>query len=344
MGAVSFTLFKKGFFILFMLTILFSCLKDSTVEPVLRQPESCYDSSTEIAPPADLRDLIYGGTSLGPTYQLKGTHYTRKLVFNPMNTNEMVYVKMDLSLPSDEGRLWYYNFCTKESRLLSEQVNPLYLDWGANGMVVFNTTDDQLMKIIPEIDAAPSLFANEPWFKVGKWSPDGNFLYISGADGYKIYDFNGEFLVHWDGALPFRMIDWLDEEDILVYSNSTNRYQVLDWEINSRKDISDLESDYYYRGAYDQDQNRLFSIEVSDESPSGIFELDFENHKKTLIKELGEYYSFDFIDYSSDTDQILGHLWDDEWKDSAAHEYYRNSHILLLNGNGTNPREVILPH
>lgn len=323
-----------------------SCRKDSTPNDsptTVGQGKYCYYESSHFAPEPILKEVWNYEAMMGPFDTPLGAFYVSRITFNPENANQIIYVKKDSGVVTGTSQIWFYDFCKKDSRKISDDY--LYsLNWGIGDKIVYSSSNSQVYMMNSFGEELQQITSSVEAQNAGKFSPDGNLLYITGNDGVKIFDKDGNQLMIYEGLQPYKIIDWFDNERLLVINYETDLCQSLDWEngelINLRPEPQCLECIH----VYNSQSKIIYFIEQRGGKTIGLYTFNLVNGHTVFLKELNTSYMFGTGDYSIESKKIIFNLNEVSWKDSIANERYVRQSLIILEENGTNPRIIDLPH
>jgi hypothetical protein len=153
-------------------------------------------------------------------------------VFNPNNTNEIIYLRTDYENGSfSKQELWKYNFCSDETSYITDLA--LYgIDWSSKDWIIYTGYDQNLYKIKSNGDSLTQLTNNGEFNSWAKWNDSGNqYLYRQeGISGLLIADERGEILDTLDGLL---VSQWSWDNDRVFFTGGTfdNRSRFGEYDI-----------------------------------------------------------------------------------------------------------------
>jgi hypothetical protein len=255
---------------------------------------------------------------------------------NPNNDYEFCYVKKSNKTGSID--LYKYNFCTDKATLITKNVNAGY-DWGVKDWVLFVQGND-LWKIKSNGDSL---------FRIGDsvspyvaWSPSAFKCF----NGSKIFDEKGNVLHEY--TLPYKSSYLWESDSTFLYSiaKGINKgFEILRYNIATKVSksvynqidndggtiISYNHKDFnLYLYVYQNNQEKYVKINTKTWQSTLINAYD---KSKTILKLINSPLKDRFIGMMSLKDTMTG---------KPCSINYRE-HIILLNSDGTNERQVLLP-
>lgn len=322
------------------------CRKDPKLSdlPINDQEIYCYDESSHLANDDPILKEVGNFDVLeGPYGTLLGPIYTSYVKFNPENAEQIIYVKRDSGAIPGAEEIWFYDFCSKESRMISD--DHLYsLSWGAGDRILYSGTDFQVHMMNSWGEELQQVTSSSEPQSAGQFSPDGNFFYTTGIDGLKIFDKTGNQIKMYEGLRPFIAQDWIDNEHLIVIDYDTQLYQSLKWDNGELITLHSEPQCLMCIQAYNREANSMYIIEQRGEEVYGLYSFDIAKDQRTFLKALHISYMLSTGDYSHESKKMIFNLNEVWWKDSVANEVYIRRSMLMMNENATNPRIVDLPH
>lgn len=335
----------KPFMVIAILICLVGCRKDPTlIDLSVNEQESfCYEESSHLAPEPILKELYLGEVLGGPYYTLLGPYFIYSVQFNPENANQIIYVKQDSGAVTNQKSVWFYDFCTQESRQLVEHCYN-GLNWGIGDKILYTGSNQEVFMMNSWGEEVQQITSSEVIQKSGTFSPKGKDFFTSGNDGLRIFDETGNQIIFHEGYPPFKAVDWIDNEHLLVMNNSTSIYQSFNIHSGEQINLHAQPLCYYCVDTYARISHTVYFIEHRHDKTKGLYSFNIAKDQVTYLKELSSSYMFRSVDYNNDAKKLMLTLLESSWKDSVAQEIYIRSSAIILNDNATNPRVIDLPY
>ncbi|MFT5821619.1 MAG: hypothetical protein ACI8ZM_002873 [Crocinitomix sp.] len=332
---------------LIVIVILLSfvrCRKDPKLNglPINDLGTYCFDESSHLAQEPILKELYLGLVIGGPYYTILGPSFVYSLKFNPENANQIIYVKSDSGATPLYKTIWFYDFCTKESRQIAAQ-SYNDLSWGSGDKILYTGLSHEVYMMNSWGEDVQQITSSETYQHIGKFSPNGNFFFTTGSDGLRVFDINGNEIIFHEGYPPFKEIDWIDNDHLLVMNNSTSIYQSFNIYTGDRINLHTQALCHYCNDTYVRSSHIVYFIDHRYDKTKGLYSFDLAKDQLTYLKELSSSYMYRSIDYNNDAKKLIFTLHEYSWKDSVKQEIYLRNSAIMLNENGTNPRILELP-
>ncbi len=153
------------------------------------------------------------------SYERPGRYEYYEGCFNPLNNNQIAFVRVDkITLPF-KLELCTFDFCTGELKVLTDKCRGLP-SWGAKNRIAFWGPGSQIWMIKPDGDSLTQLTNNGLKHTYSKWNPEGNLLMywegnpnpylntvISNLEGERIDTVEniGSSVFDWDGKSYYKI-------------------------------------------------------------------------------------------------------------------------------------------
>ncbi len=332
----------KPYLIFLIIVFIAGCRKDPQLSiPIVNEDIYCFEQSSHLAPEPVLEELMIGEVTGGPYYTNLSPYYIYSIQFNPEKANQIAYIKQDTGVIANKRSIWFYDFCTKESRLL---VEGCYndLSWGNGDNILYigpsyEVYSTNLQGISKQITTAGT--HQTP----GKYSPNGNLLFTIGSDGLRIFDKTAELLIFHEGYPNFRAIDWIDNDHLIIMNNTTSIYQSFNIHNSERVNLHTQPKCHYCRDTYVRESSTIYYIQHSLSETKGLYSFNIAKDEERYLKELSSSYELHSIDYNTDAKKLIFTLIEFSMKDPGGQNIYIRFNGLILNENATNPRIIDLP-
>jgi len=239
--------------------------------------------------------------------------------------------------PSVATGLYKFNFCTGAKTLITTDIGSDF-DWGPNGWIVFSNSSLQLYKIKDNGDSLTKLSKLGGSNFDSKWSPDGSRLfYINNT--IRIMDKNGnnEIIIP---ANPFKAIDWIDNNTLLVFKGGINKFCKFNISENAISNpICSYTTTYTDPKIFDRKNNLCYqSLNNGPGAKDYFIKYDFNNNSLDTMQTQFDSYFYGTGDYNPATNKTIIQLIRQEWKDSIKAEINYFMEPLIINPNGTKER------
>lgn len=326
-----------GIVLLILIALFFACKKETPV--VITPTDPCAQNYELYSKP--YVNLFKGKYNKCPIasaetfYPDKYSYYT--IGSNPKNKYEICYLREE-----NESTLWYsdlykYNFCTNKTSLIAKQIQPSS-DWSSLDYILFvNPNDNKTYRVKSNGDSI-KLFSNIKTSSL-KWSPDGTKIIVNDA----ILDYNGNII----NKLPSSIVTYQWESDSTLFydlSSTKKDFEIYHYNLNTKVSKllhkETLEGVFIDFSHFSAQQLKLY---VYMQKKYGYDFIEF-NVKTSERKLLGNYTeSFSPVIVGSFENKLLAHyvMKDTLTPKSCAINY--RSHIALMNFDGTNERQVLIP-
>jgi len=292
-------------------------------------------------------DVIFNGScplSISTVFPEKYTYSYP--VFNPNNSNEIAYQRRDTELQHGwNDELWVFNFCTGESRFLTDKIG-YSPDWSVKDWIVFTGKDRQLWKIKSTGDSLLQLtnaggFNNHPsWNSEGdkiayrhSSSTLGNHFLLADELG-KTIDTISNFLVRsWDWEFEnISFVKEINNEDVLQYYNlKTGEFKILDVAPIMGTSDSMLLNTIILKGHKAVLWNQMKQIGYT----------KILNGKRVILKKGADNRLYMNISISNSNQEVLAERVDIERISICKKEERRN--LFLINVDSKEERKIDLP-
>ena len=329
---------KRFVYIVLVSFLLLSCKKEKgTIYPGnsgLGFQDVCYAANSTDQFIKTFKNIVTYSI-VGPTlYFPKGRYY--RPCFNPENINEIAYMLVSAS-PSVATGLYKFNFCTGAKTSITTDIGSDF-DWGPNGWIVFSNSSLQLYKIKDNGDSLTKLSKLGGSNFDSKWSPDGSRLfYINNT--IRIMDKNGnnEIIIP---ANPFKAIDWIDNNTLLVFKGGINKFCKFNISENAISNpICSYTTTYTDPKIFDRKNNLCYqSLNNGPGAKDYFIKYDFNNNSLDTMQTQFDSYFYGTGDYNPATNKTIIQLIRQEWKDSIKAEINYFMEPLIINPNGTKER------
>ena len=327
---------KNSIFVFFSLSIVifFACQKET---PVIKDPcDNAYD----------LRSMPYDFIYKGPVSSTCNTldicnlypdsfcyYYPR---VNPNNAYEICFIK-EKSGSGGKTSLYKFDFCSNKVTFIAK-IPSSDLDWSKKDWIVFTGGNGQIWKIKSNGDSLIQLTNNGSFYDA-KWSISATKLLIQGYDKMLITDENGNIFK----KIPFIMTkyDWFDENTIIYYRINDNMIDYFEYTISteaSKPLFSMNREDQRGEISIDRD-NRIVYVNQH----SGLYQYNLNTKKLSAVSEdYGNSYNLTRPQKMGTKILYWRFLVDTLTKGVPCCTNFR-SHIAIMNLDGTNERQVLLP-
>ncbi len=335
---------KSIFFIAasLLFCLLLSCKKE--ISTVIKDPcENIYD----------LRSKLYSTIFKGSLHNNNCNIVTPRTIFpdkysyydicvNPNNEYEICYLRADNSInqSSVNADMYKFDFCTGKSALIAKNVAQ-GIDWSAKDWIIFNQ-GKQLLKIKSNGDSLILLTQAGTLQSNAKWSPDGS-KYICN-NGSTIVDENGKQVQ----KTPFIAYSYTWKDNITILYNiqqsvSSSAFEIKSYNINTQDINTEYSEDKNGAGIIYKLNPKYADIFVRIDK-NGRWKIAKINTNTWLSTDLGTFeHSYNPISFTPIKDKAIYRL---VLRDTITgkpcnenHRYY----IAIMNLDGTNERQVILP-
>lgn len=320
-----------------LITIL-SCRKDYLIISNSGCPEQIDLLSRPYINP--YTGTLHTGSAIPPDLKYLDKYVYKYPCSNPNNDYEFCYLRREVGVQfEDDMDLYKFDFCTGNATLITKHV-AYGIDWGAKNWIIFTGINRELWKIKADGDSLTQLTFLSPYPNKAKWSKDGTkFIY----NGLKIADENGKFLFN----LPFQATScaWKNNEEIICMDEKAKQVDIYVQNIKtlSRNNLTSIACNG--GGGYIQsffNNNAYIWVENQDNSGTRKhYKYNIDTKDTTLIfsttqsldYNLGGSIGERFITQLSLTDTMTG---------TPILLNYR-SHLAIMNIDGTNKRQVMIP-
>lgn len=332
---------KSKVMFLLLGTLFLQCKKD-TPSP---NSDPCDLAYTKHSNPYN---YIYKGGLTEPCNLLSICHiYPDKYIysypsFNPSNPYEICYLRDTPSLLNPtSNQLFKYNFCTNSITLIANSVSG-YTSWSKKDWIVFTGKGGQLWKVKSNGDSLTQLTKKNP--NNAKWSPSGaKLLFFDSALGLTKMR-----IINEDGTdykiIPRGMsnYNWLDEQNIL-YSypkDSLHQYFLYNIENNTAQLLCSVSE----KGAHGEISFDSQCQDMYFDSQDGLYRYNLQSKELVLLAK--DYFpSYNLVSSSYMKSKILyNRILIDTLKNAGGpccFNFY--SHIAIMNTDGTDERQVLIP-
>lgn len=267
-------------------------------------------------------------------YPDKYSYYT--IGTNPKNKYEICYLREENDNPLWYRDLYKYNFCTNKTSLIVKQIQPAS-NWSSLDYILFiNPNDNKTYRVKSNGDSL-KIFSDKS--NSGLWSPNGTKIIANNA----ILDYNGNKIED----LPFSLTTYQWESDSTLFYDlgSTKKdFEIYHYNLNTK--VSKLLHKETLEGVFidfSHFSTQQFKLYVYMQKKYGYDFIEF-NVKTSERKLLGNYTeSFKPVIVGSFDNKLLAHyvMKDTLTPKSCAINY--RSHIAMMNFDGTNERQVLIP-
>jgi len=331
---------RLGFiFILCLIGVNFSCRKD----PIIQLPPICNDTILQL--PQNCLGGDYYQHSY--TYDIINRHFTQSTIngfvyipfekyqydmpiFNPNNSYEFVYGRLDTDVLGFNIELWIYSFCTGKSRYLTDGASH-NIDWSSKDWISYTGTNGLIYKIKSSGDSLTSLPPLGGINNAGRWNPSGTLIW----NDINVTDEQGEIVFIKDQMQP-AYLDWLNDSTILglglgfkLYSLNINSEEVVllnnNWTCASCYVIYNPDREVCYLNT----GSRI--IEYS---------LDGSNFVDTIMGFLPSN-SYHVGDYANG--KRIHTVSRQHWKDSLNDHLYQRLDLVIMDEDGSDIRMIDIP-
>ncbi len=319
--------------------VLGSCCKDKPI-PITNEPikDNCpemYDArSTPYINP-------YMGTLFTQSPIPPGHIYPDKYCYwypcmNPTNEFEFCYARRENGVQAnDDMDLYKYNFCSGKSTLITKHI-AYCTDWSVKDWIIFTGQNRDLWKVKSNGDSLMRLtFTGNSQTDV-VWNATGNLFIWNNT---KIADENGN-TKHTITNLG-TILGWADENNIFSMSQGANNVKKVNIRTNQVTDFIPTNGNVYYK--YLTNSNEFLGVEDSMYIYTKNIIYNVTNNKTTYMSSSYLPQSFPSNVYCKFGDKILLQqiLRDTLTGDPALLNF--RSHIAIMNADGTNERQILLP-
>lgn len=324
----------KNLFYLYIITLfsylLFSCKKETPA--ILTDPcDNVYE----------LRSKPYNGIykasvlcPIGAKFIYPENYSYYAVCTNPNNDYEFCFVRINND--TQVADFCKYNFCSDKTTVLLKNSNTSCA-WSVKDWLLFIKNENELWKMKSNGDN--SVRIGTTLLNFGGWSPDGSKL----INDSKILDENGNFI---SDLSSLQSSDLIWETDSTLFYSKENK---IDKKIDIyRYNIQNKTSKWLYSRANTSGHEMLaFSakepylyIKFYDDSAYLYMKLETKTGEAALIKTYSDYVPF-FTGILKDKFLVSLNVTDTLTKIPCS--INQRKHIALINLDGTNERQVLLP-
>jgi hypothetical protein len=336
---------KNGFFgiiVLLYLAFFFACKKET---PTIITPiDSCVQNYELYSKPYD--DLYKGAYVIScpaaPKRIYPDKFSYRSLGINPKNKHEICFLRQLNSTPSFRYYdLLKYDFCTNKTSLIVSNVKTVS-DWSIQDYFIFvSYEDDKVYRIKSNGDSLKQLANVEEFYKLTNWSPNGTKIVLNNNT---VIDASGNNLQ----KLPFIIATYTWESDSTLfycsYDDPKDDFKLLRYNFNTKKSqlfYAEPKNGTSHIHHFSAKDSKIYGFTQND-NKYNYFSIDTKTLKKIL---LGSYYVNNLSLYikGSFDNQLLATF---DMRDTIPAQicaFKHRSHIALMNLDGTNERQVLIP-
>ena len=229
------------------------------------------------------------GSLISPPFIPRDRYDYRSPIFNPSNPYEVAYIRRDHDKPRNENdELFVFNFETGIARFV---INNHFSDlaWNSDGWLYYTGMDGNLWKIKSTGDRN-TLHLPFGYLQYNrKWSPSGEkFACNDVAGDLQLRSIDGDTLKQT--TFKYRLLDWLNEEEVLVGLAPLGGMAVFNWETEELRYIFEGGS-FLDLSYFDRSTGRAFSDRRGAEN-RGFVQFDLVNQLVDTIAPSYESYFF----------------------------------------------------
>ncbi len=294
-----------------------------------------------------LYENVYHGEVIKSSCGVDGVEYPESFLYlqpasNPKNSNSFCFIKVN-SKGLRQHKLCIFDFCTNQTNVLP--TNIFYTpDWSIKDWIVFTGTDLQLWKIKSNGDSLIRLTNTGDYNNHAKWNNSGTELLFfdatKGTGTLSIVDETGKTIKTIKQSA--NSWDWYDDNTIIFFENVAFVGDTLNLcKYDLKKDAKSLvlAIPNEIEGTLSVTDNFVYFNTTKD----GLRKLDIKTNKVTDIQESYHRRSDGSAFYNSTPSKIIyQRVLKDTIKEQPCKYNYR-SHIAIMNLDGTNERQVLLP-
>lgn len=316
---------------------VFSCCKNKKINIESKENDcpQMYDARSEpyINP---YFGTLETGTTIPPNHIYPEKYCYWYPCINPNNEFEFCYLRRENGIQSsDDMDLYKYNFCSGKSTLVTKHV-AYGIDWSVKDWIIFTGQNKDLWKIKSNGDSLTQLTFLGAFQNDAHWNTTGTMFIWNNS---KVADQFGN--VKYTLPNMGQVIGWYDEFNILNTFQGANNVSITNVSNSNSSYFANIVGNGYIN--YNKRKNEFLGAIDS-----------ATQFKKSLIYNLStntvKYLSFNFnppsfltnIYFQMESKLLIQQVLRDTMTGTPSLLNYR-SHIAIMDNDGTNERQVILP-
>lgn len=323
--------------LLIAIAVFFACKKETPV--IITPTDPCAQNYELYSKPYE--NLFKGEYTIGCIVTPKSFYPDKfryfSLGINPNEKYEFCYLRRD---DTDKIDLLRYNFCTNKAYLIAERVKRAS-DWSSKGFFIFvSETDGKVYKIKSNGDSLKQLPNVNTFYNSPKWSPNGTKTILNINT---VIDINGNILE----KLPFIISTYVWETDSTIfhctYNDPKKNFELFRYNFKTK------ENKLFYSVSkngvaevchFSAKSSKIYGY-LQNDNKYNYFILDTRTLEKTSLGTYVDSFS-QYVVGTFENKLLVNYDMKDTITLIKCAFNYRN-HIALMNFDGTNERQVLIP-
>jgi hypothetical protein len=332
-----------GIIVLLSLAFFFACKKETpTIMPPIDPCAQNYELYSK--PYVNIFKGSYSrGCVITPTAIYVDKYQYDVLGVNPKNKYEICFLRRLNSIP---GTRYYdllsYSFCTNKTTLIAEKVKKA-LDWSVQDYFIFvSDVDDKVYRIKANGDSLTQLPNVAEFYKLPKWSPNGTKIVLNNNT---VIDAKGNNLP----KLPFNIYTtyaWESDSTLFYcsYDSDKDDFKIFRYNFNTKINqlfYTEPKNGIGHIFHFSAKNSTIYGFVQDKPAQYNYFAIDTKTLQKKLLATSGN----GFAQYVAGTfeNQLLATF---DMRDTVSGQickFKQRNHIALMNFDGTNERQVLIP-
>ena len=327
----------KNLFSLFCIciSVIFSCKKDEVADLV----DYTYNFTEPVIPSGDL-------TFDCPNSQIEYSYidqytYSRPM-FNPINPNEIAYLRHSPLELECKGELWIFNFKTGRTYKVTSQ-KMCKFDWSILNWIVFGNENGEVWKVKPNGSELTKILPSGNFYSIIKINNSGNQFFLSKPSQISFgrisntFDLDGN-LIQDIPTLEYSYIQTLDWNDRqIIFSEGGGQFNIYHFQSDSITIVENQPTSTFHNN----NLQLLNNDEILWSFEKYIHQLNLKTLIRTTIKLADDLDWFGQVDASIDQKTIIVRKQDFIKHDECT--IHKRTFLSLMDIDGSNERRILIP-